>query len=123
MRLGFEALDLPEPWCNVPVVLAGVTLAPDAAFWRSRVLIEVEGDQHRTDRAQWLKDLARSNLVQRLGLEQYRVTVSTPTSTARDLAPIAARIRARHRPDAEFPRIAEFFDGIPEFGEVRWWEG
>ena len=63
MRLGFESLDVPEPWYNVPVVLAGVTLAPDAAFWRSRVLIEVEGDQHRTDRAQWLKDLDRYNLL------------------------------------------------------------
>lgn len=122
VRLGFESLDVPEPWCNVPVVLAGVTLAPDAAFWRSRVLIEVEGDQHRTDRAQWLKDLDRYNLLQRLGLEQYRLTVTTPTKTARDLAPIAERIRARHRPNAELPRIEGFFDGIPEFGEVRWWE-
>lgn len=116
-------LCLPEPWCNVPVVLDGVTLAPDVAFWRSRVLIEIEGDQHRTDRAQWLSDLDRYNLVQRLGREQYRLTVSTPTRTARDLAPIAERIRARHRPDAELPRIAGFFGGIPEFGEVRWWEG
>ncbi len=123
VRLGFEALGLPEPWCNVPVVLAGVTLAPDVAFWRSGVLIEVEGDQHRTDRAQWLTDLARYNFLQRLGLEQYRVTVTTPTKTAGDLAPIAERIRVRHRPDVELPRIAGFFDGIPEFGEVRWWEG
>lgn len=121
VRLGFEALGVPEPWCNVPVVLAGVTLAPDVAFWRSGVLIEVEGDQHRTDRAQWLTDLARYNLLQRLGLEQYRVTVATPAKTARDLAPIAERIRARHRPNAELPRIAGFFSGIPEFGEVRWW--
>lgn len=122
VRLGFETLGLPEPWCNVPVVLAGVTLAPDAAFWRSGVLIEVEGDHHRTDRAQWLTDLERYNLVQRLGLEQYRLTVATPAKTARDLAPIAERIRARHRPNAELPRIAGFFTGIPEFGEVRWWE-
>lgn len=122
VRLGLEALGLPEPWCNVPVALAGLTLAPDAAFWRSGVLIEIEGDQHRTDRAQWLSDLERYNLIQRLGLEQYRLTVTTPAKTARDLAPIAERIRVRHRPNAELPRIAGFFRGIPEFGEVRWWE-
>lgn len=122
MRLGFESLGAPEPWCNVPVVLAGVTFAPDAAFWRSGVLIEIEGDHHRTDRAQWLRDLDRYNLVQRLGLEQYRLTVATPTRTASELLPIVERIRARHRADVELPRIAGFFTGIPEFGEVRWWE-
>ncbi len=122
VRLGFDALGAPEPWCNVPVVLEGVTLAPDAAFWRSGVLIEIEGDHHRTDRAQWLSDLDRYNLVQRLGLEQYRLTVATPTRTASDLAPIVERIRARHRVNVELPRIAGFFTGIPEFGEVRWWE-
>lgn len=122
VRLGLETLEVPEPWCNVPVVLDGATLAPDVAFWRSGVLIEVEGDQHRTDRTQWLKDLDRYNLLQRLGLEQYRLTVRSPTQTARDLAPIAERIRVRHRSDAELPRVAGFFAGIPEFGEVRWWE-
>lgn len=123
VRLALETFGVAEPWCNVPVVLGGVTMAPDVAFWRSGVLIEVEGDQHRTDRRQWLIDLDRYNVTQRLGLEQYRLTVSTPTRTAHDLAPIVERIRARHRDDAELPRIADFFDGIPAFGEVRWWEG
>jgi hypothetical protein len=121
LRLALEAAGVAEPWCNVPVVLDGVTMAPDLAFWRSGVLIEVEGDQHRTDRRQWLIDLDRYNLVQRLGLEQYRLTVSTPTRTAHDLGPIVERIRARHRDDVELPRIVDF-EGIPEFGEVRWWE-
>ncbi|MFA4842124.1 MAG: hypothetical protein WC580_10505 [Agrococcus sp.] len=70
VRLGLEILGAPEPWCNVPVVLEGVTLAPDVAFWRSGVLIEVEGDQHRTDR-----DLAP--IVERIRA-RHRASVELP---------------------------------------------
>lgn len=52
---------LPTPAVNVP--LRGPNGdwigQPDLAFIEYREVLEYEGDGHRTDRAQWLKDLAR----------------------------------------------------------------
>lgn len=94
----------------MPVRLpGGEELAPDAAFWRARVLLEVEGDQHRTDRAQWLTGLDRYNLVQRYDLEPHRIVVTTPAETRRRLAPIVERIRRRWRPSASLPPVAPWF--------------
>ena len=120
-RLQLEALGAPEPWCNVPVVLdAEEAIAPDAAFWQAGLIIEVEGDQHRVDRAQWLTDLERYNRAQRSDIEVHRVVVTTPAEARRQLAPIVDRLRSRWDASREPPPIAPFFQGPAAFGSEPW---
>ena len=70
-RLGFSRLrfgewGLPDAELNVEVYAAdGRWLArPDFTWRQRRVIAEYDGDQHRTDRAQWQRDRHR-----RAGLE------------------------------------------------------
>ncbi|MCJ2195330.1 hypothetical protein MUG60_11880 [Kaistella montana] len=55
----------PEPQVNPPIRLSsGETVRVDLAWEELRLCLEFDGDQHRTDRAQWQRDRAR-----RRGLE------------------------------------------------------
>lgn len=108
-RLELRALGAPPAWWNVPVVLGDVELAPDAAFWPAGVVIEVEGEQHRVDRAQWLTDIDRYNRYQRLGLEPHRLIVTSRGETRERLRPILERIRQRWDASRPTPRIAPWF--------------
>ncbi|MGC5076866.1 hypothetical protein [Agrococcus sp. DT81.2] len=120
-RLQLEALGVPEPWCNVPVVLdEEEPIAPDVAFWQASLIIEVEGDQHRVDRKQWLTDLARYNRAQRSDIEVHRVVVTTPAETRRQLVPIVDRLRSRWDASRKPPPIAPFFQGPAIFGSEPW---
>jgi hypothetical protein len=75
-RLAFLEAGLPEPELNATVH------GPDGHFvarvdflWReARVVVEYEGDQHRTDRRQWQNDIARVRLLEEDGLRVVRVT-------------------------------------------------
>jgi len=60
-RLAVVRGGLPEPELNAPIVLRGRTVHGDLVFRPWRVLLEYEGDQHRTDAAQWAHDLGRYN--------------------------------------------------------------
>ena len=68
---------------------------PDLRFVAYPVLIEYESDYHRTDRAQWMKDIVRTRKLEALGLAVIR-------SVSRDLADptdLVARVEmhlARH---------------------------
>jgi very-short-patch-repair endonuclease len=54
---------------------AGRFLArPDLRMRRVPVILEYEGDYHRTDRAQWRKDISRVELLQANGWHVVRVT-------------------------------------------------
>ena len=120
-RLQLQSFGVPEPWCNVPVLIDdGDAIAPDVAFWPARLIVEVEGDHHRVDRAQWLTDLARYNRAQRNELEVHRVVVTTPAETRRQLAPIVERIRQRWDASRRPPPIAPFFTGQPTLGGAAW---
>lgn len=44
------------------------------AYPSRRLVIEYEGDQHRTDAAQWASDIARYREFERLGWSTLRVT-------------------------------------------------
>ncbi|WP_347756245.1 hypothetical protein [Agrococcus sp. ProA11] len=116
-RLELDVLGAPPVWWNVPVVLDGVELAPDAAIWPARVLIEVEGDQHRVDRSQWLRDIDRYNFFQRLGIEPYRLIVTTPAETRERLRPILDRVRERWDSGRQPPPITSWFEGSAIAGE------
>jgi very-short-patch-repair endonuclease len=46
-------------------------------LWReARVIVEYEGDQHRTDRRQWQNDIHRVRLLEGLGWKVIRITAS-----------------------------------------------
>lgn len=48
----------------------------DLAYEDQRIAVEYEGDHHRTDRAQWHKDVHRQGRLEDLGWRVIRVTAS-----------------------------------------------
>lgn len=76
VRLLLVRAGLPEPECNGEVTTrAGEVLGhADLVYRGARLAIEYEGDQHRTDRAQWRRDIARYELFQQAGWRVTRVT-------------------------------------------------
>lgn len=85
-RLLFIDTGLPEPELNGHVVDDGGEWVATVDFvWRvARVVVEYQGDQHRTDRRQWMRDVGRFELLTDLG---WRVILMT----AADLASYSAR--------------------------------
>ena len=77
-RLAFGRAGLPEPELNATVYAEdGHFLARVDFLWReSRVIVEYEGDQHRTDRRQWENDIQRVRLLEALGWKVIRITAS-----------------------------------------------
>ncbi|NYF17673.1 hypothetical protein HDC37_002518 [Microbacterium sp. AK009] len=75
-RLDLHAAGLPEPDLDVEIRdrrghLIGITELVFSAF---RVVAEVEGDHHRTDRRQWDRDIDKYAAYVALGWEVVRVT-------------------------------------------------
>ena len=69
---------LPEPECNVDLGDDSFFIAtPDLAYLVYRLLLEYEGDHHRTDRAQWQKDIRRERQLREAGFEMQRITAET----------------------------------------------
>ncbi len=74
-RLLAAAEGLPEPALDVEIRNARGRLLgiADAAYPDHRTLVEVEGDQHRTSRAQWLRDLDKHAAYVAEGYELVRL--------------------------------------------------
>lgn len=81
LRVILADAGLPEPDVNIDLRAPdGRLLArPDLRFRRERVILEYEGDHHRTDPRQWRRDLTRTTtlqqhgeLVLRIGAEHLR---------------------------------------------------
>ena len=77
-RLAFGTAGLPEPELNATVYAEdGHFLARVDFVWREqRVIVEYEGDQHRTDRRQWQNDIQRLRLLEGLGWKVIRITAA-----------------------------------------------
>jgi len=77
-RLAFASGGLPEPELNAQVYAEeGTFIARVDFLWReARVIVEYEGDHHRTDRTQWENDIARVRLLEALGWKVIRITAS-----------------------------------------------
>ncbi|WP_161988687.1 endonuclease domain-containing protein [Pedococcus bigeumensis] len=77
-RLAFGHARLPEPELNATVYAEdGHFLARVDFLWReARVIVEYEGDQHRTDRQQWQNDIQRLRLLEGLGWRVIRITAA-----------------------------------------------
>lgn len=74
-RLQLVAADLPEPLINhLWTGPDGGTTEGDLVYPVERVWIEVEGDQHRTDRRQWRNDVVRYERLTDLDWRVVRVT-------------------------------------------------
>jgi hypothetical protein len=75
-RLAFVRGGLPEPELNAEVFAEdGHFIARVDFLWReARVIVEYEGDHHRTDRRQWQVDVQRVRLLESLGWRVVRIT-------------------------------------------------
>jgi very-short-patch-repair endonuclease len=93
LRLLLERSGVRGAVIDHPVTVAGgVVLHPDLAFVRERVALEYEGDGHRTDRKQWMRDLTRRELMEDAGWRVVRVTADELFDAPNALV---ARIRSR----------------------------
>lgn len=78
LRMCLVLAGLPEPDCNLDIGDEWFFLArPDLGYLVYRLLLEYEGDHHRTDRRQWLKDIERVKELRKAGYEVLRVTSDT----------------------------------------------
>lgn len=93
-RLDIIEAGLPEPALDVAVLDADGQLIgiADAAYAAYRLLIEVEGDHHRTEKEQWNRDIDKHARYVAAGWEVVRLT--------------SAHIRGRHPRAVELVRNA-----------------
>jgi hypothetical protein len=76
-RLVFAEALLPEPELNGVISDGGQFIARADFVWRdAKVVVEYEGDHHRTDRRQWQGDIARTRLLEALGWKVIRITAT-----------------------------------------------
>lgn len=74
LRLALVEAGLGEPSVNPPVLVCGRFVHPDLVYFDRRVMIEYEGDGHRTDPARWHADIARHEAMATAGWRVVRVT-------------------------------------------------
>jgi hypothetical protein len=75
LRLCLVLAGLPEPECNVRVGTAEFPIGRgDLVYLQFKVIIEYEGDQHRTDVRQWNIDIQRQEDFAAAGWNVIRVT-------------------------------------------------
>ena len=75
LRLCLVLAGLPEPACNVVVGDDREAVARgDLVYRRLRVVLEYEGDQHRTDVRQWNRDIERQEQLEATGWRAVRIT-------------------------------------------------
>jgi len=103
-RLETRAAGLPESELDVEIRAAagGRLLGISDMHYRAyRVLVEVEGDHHRTDPAQWARDIEKLAAYAAEGYETVRVTAAqVRTHPDKAVALIrAALIRGGWRPE------------------------
>jgi hypothetical protein len=77
-RLDAAAGGLPDPELDVEIRdgrgrLLGIS---ELVYRRFRVVVEVEGDHHRTDRSQWVRDIDKYNAYAAAGWEVVRLTAA-----------------------------------------------
>lgn len=75
LRLLLIDAGLPRPQTQIPVLAAdGLPLAYlDLGWQESVVAVEYDGDQHRSDRRQYVKDIQRMEMLEQLGWTIVRV--------------------------------------------------
>lgn len=97
LRVIIVLAGLPEPECNSNIFDAdGVFLARgDLVYPDYKLLLEYQGDQHRTDRAQWRSDIHRLGRLEDAGWQVLQFTDDDLRDPAALVARVARRLRAR----------------------------
>ncbi len=90
LRLGLVAHGLPEPEVQLPILTRAGIRHADLGYREARLLLEYQGDEHRTSRRRWLEDLTRIQLLQDAG---YRVMMIGADDLHPSCAALAARVR------------------------------
>jgi very-short-patch-repair endonuclease len=73
LRLLLVRSGLPEPEVNPAYEIDGETFHPDLAYPQWAVVLEYEGDVHRTDQRVWRSDIARREAFESAGQRVIRV--------------------------------------------------
>ncbi|MFE1663628.1 hypothetical protein [Microbacterium sp. P02] len=92
-RLAIVRAGLPEPEVNGEIVLPRRIVHGDLVFRSWRVVVEYEGDQHRTDAWQWAHDLERYNDLAEAGWLLIRASRFLPDADLASRARRALRVR------------------------------
>lgn len=90
LRLALVARGLPEPEVQAPVMTAVGLRHADLGYLSARLLIEYQGDHHRTSREQWLEDMNRQQLFEDAG---YKVIAVGANEFDDDCLALTDRIR------------------------------
>ena len=90
LRIGLVRSGLPEPDVQVPVVTREGVRHADLGYPGARVLLEYQGDEHRTSRERWLSDLRRIQLFQDAG---YHVILVGAPDVDTHITALAGRVR------------------------------
>ena len=73
MRLVLIDAGLPRPVTQIRVTDGQFVAYLDMGWEAPMVALEYDGDHHRTDRTQYVKDIRRAEMVNRLGWQVIRV--------------------------------------------------
>ena len=93
-RLLFERAGLPEPELNADIFLDGQWIARPDFVWRDqRVVVEYDGDHHRTDARQWRNDVYRRQLLEDAGWTFVQLTADDILRSPRNQATVARLAR------------------------------
>jgi very-short-patch-repair endonuclease len=90
LRLGLVDQGLPEPEVQFEVQTAAGIRHADLGYREARVLLEYQGDHHRTDAKQWRTDLTRVQLFEDAG---YRTILVGADDLGDGLPALASRVR------------------------------
>ncbi len=90
LRLALTDGGLPEPVVQPAIMTAAGILHSDLGYLEERLLLEYQGDEHRTSRARWLKDLTRVQLFEDAG---YRVMLVGAHDVDGRSLPLVQRVR------------------------------
>ncbi|BBZ73235.1 hypothetical protein MPRS_43280 [Mycobacterium paraseoulense] len=100
LRLLLIDAGLPRPQTQIPVLgVDGIPVAYLDLGWReSMVAVEYDGDQHRTDRRQYVKDIRRLEMLERIGWVVVRVIAEDrPAAVVRRVRAALAASSVRSR--------------------------
>lgn len=90
LRLGLVANGLPEPETQFAVLTASGWRHADLGYPAERLLLEYQGDEHRTSRERWLQDLTRTQEFQDAG---FRVIAVGSEDLAQGCRALSIRVR------------------------------
>ena len=89
LRVALICAGLPAPLANHPIYHRGALVAtPDLSWPEFHVLVEYEGEHHRTDARQWAYDIERYAQLAELGWTVIRAT----SADYRDPSSLIARV-------------------------------